>query len=333
MRSILVPVLCIAAACFAAEARGDKPMLYWSQTDFHSGTMQRSPLAGEKGVFRTVLRDIERPWGMALDLKARKMYWADYALGVIKRANLDGTDVETVVDKAREVFDIEIDFAEGKLYWVRCGAGDQSVMERANLDGGKRERLSWAGTHCFAAVAIDPVRRKVYWTQFHPEDRLRRANLDGTDIEDVVLGGVRSGGIALDTKAGKIYWTSDDQEISWANLDGSGASVLRKVDGNVMALLVDEKNGHLYWSLVDQDGLIQRGSLDGTGDVETVIKDSGPAFGMALDLDGGPDKLAAADAKPADGAKPADPAKPGEEAKKADDAKPLESEKPKDPRP
>lgn len=328
MRSMAMLVM-LAAAWATTDARGDKPMLYWTQTDFHSGSVQRSPLTGAVGVYRTVLRDIERPWGMVLDLKARKMYWVDYALGVIRRANLDGSDVETLVSGIKEVFDLDIDFAEGKMYWVRCGAGNQSVMERSNLDGSQRERLAWAGTHCFAAVTIDAASRKIYWTQFHPEDRLRRANLDGSKIEDVVLGGVRSGGIALDTKAGKIYWTSDDQEISFADLDGTNAKVYRKVDGNVMALLVDEKNGKLYWSLVDQDGLIQRGNLDGSGEVETVIRDCGPAFGMALDLEGGPDKLAAppkpepTPAKPAEGATPAEPAKPAAGATPGEPTKPA----------
>ncbi len=37
------------------------------------------------------------PWGIALDLDSRKMYWANRDDGTIARANLDGTGAEVIV--------------------------------------------------------------------------------------------------------------------------------------------------------------------------------------------------------------------------------------------
>ena len=73
---------------------------------------------------------------------------------------------------------------------------------------------------------------KMYWTD-SGTDKISRANLDGTEVEDLVTG--LSGpllfhgpwGIALDVAAGKVYWTFWDTQniglgkIQRANLDGT----------------------------------------------------------------------------------------------------------------
>ena len=54
-------------------------------------------------------------------------------------------------------------------------------------------------------------------------DKIQRANLNGTNIEDIVTRGLRTPtGIAVDPEAGKLYWAdSGTDKIQRANLDGS----------------------------------------------------------------------------------------------------------------
>ena len=52
---------------------------------------------------------------------------------------------------------------------------------------------------------------------------IRRANLDGSNIEYLASGDPR--GLALDVVEGKIYWT-DAGKIQCANLDGSNIETL-----------------------------------------------------------------------------------------------------------
>ena len=47
---------------------------------------------------------------------------------------------------------------------------------------------------------------KIYWTDA-TLDKIQGANLDGTHVEDLVIGLSNSQGIALDVSAGKMYWT------------------------------------------------------------------------------------------------------------------------------
>ena len=67
---------------------------------------------------------------------------------------------------------------------------------------------------------------KMYWTEAH-NGKIQRADLDGTNIEDLVTGIHFGEGLALDVAAGKMYWSDPaDEMILRANLDGSSIEVL-----------------------------------------------------------------------------------------------------------
>jgi hypothetical protein len=66
----------------------------------------------------------------------------------------------------------------------------------------------------------------MYWTD-QATDKIQRANLDGTSVEDLVTGLSLPFGIALDVAAGKMYWTDYDiGKIQRANLDGTSVEDL-----------------------------------------------------------------------------------------------------------
>ena len=62
----------------------------------------------------------------------------------------------------------------------------------------------------------------MYWTDWET-DKIQRANLDGSQIEDLVTTGLDSpSSLALDVAGGKMYWIdAGTDKIQRANLDGS----------------------------------------------------------------------------------------------------------------
>ena len=65
---------------------------------------------------------------------------------------------------------------------------------------------------------------RMYWTD-SGTDKIQRANLDESNVEDLVTGLNEVRGIALDPAAGKIYWVDFwTDKIQRANLDGSNVS-------------------------------------------------------------------------------------------------------------
>ena len=128
---------------------------------------------------------------------------------------------------------------------------------------------------------------KLYWTEWDTES-IRRSNLDGSGVEDLVITGLDyPSSIALDAAGGKMYWTdAGTDRIQRSNLDGSGVEdlITTGLDGPG-GLALDVAGGKMYWT----DGIadkIQRSNLGGSG-VEDLITGLDAPGGLALDVAGG----------------------------------------------
>ena len=127
-------------------------------------------------------------------------------------------------------------------------------------------------------MALDPIAGHVYWTEFGT-DKIQRANLDGSNVEDLVTVGLdTTRGIDLDLEHGKMYWTDrGTDKIQRANLDGSNIETLATLtppvgDGAVHGISLDVYRGKMYW--VDNGTVrLQRANLDGT-QIETLLSGS-----------------------------------------------------------
>ena len=210
---------------------------------------------------------------------AQKMYWTDWDLGIIRRADLDGRNSEGLVPELHFPAIIALDVVSGKMYWDKG-----SSIQRANLDGSGIETLV-SGRVDPEGIALDVGTGKMYWTNRFSET-IQRANLDGSNEEIVLTGLGSTRGIALDVGAGKMYWAAYGSEtIRRANLDGSQVETLVAGVPFPQYIALDVGAGKMYWT--DSDGhRIQRANLDGTG-VETLVMDLVTPIGIALDVRAG----------------------------------------------
>ena len=154
------------------------------------------------------------------------------------------------------------------------------------------------GNNCSAAVRVTVSTApppatgtsKLYWTDWGT-DKIQRADLDGSNVEDLVSDAGLNGpdGLALDLSGGKIYWTNvGSNKIQRADLDGSNVEDLIASGLSVpYGLALDVSGGKMYWTN-RQTSKIQRADLDGTN-VEDLLTLSGLAFPgeLALDVSGG----------------------------------------------
>ena len=72
-------------------------------------------------------------------------------------------------------------------------------------------------------IAVDVVNHKVYWTEKTSDrsSRIRRANLDGSNVQQVKVLTNVSLSIAIDTSVGRIYLTDASGKVQRLNVDGS----------------------------------------------------------------------------------------------------------------
>ena len=117
---------------------GAESRIYWTEArDF--GWIQRSDLGGSNiGSLLTTKLEV-KPNRIALDPVLGQIYWTEVGVeadgegGSIRRANLDGSDVETLTTGLQDPFDLALDLFEHKMYWT-------------DLRGGTIQRAAWMGT-------------------------------------------------------------------------------------------------------------------------------------------------------------------------------------------
>lgn len=153
----------------------------------------------------------------------------------------------------------------------------------------------------FAAFALTNVlgigaanaQQKMYWTN-RGQHKIQRANLDGSNIEDLVMTGDSEPlSIAIDLAAGKMYWTeyNDDRilrRIRCANLDGSQIQDLVTNMLRPQGIALDVPQGKMYWT----EGpatlpVIRRANLDGSNIEDLVTANISAPDGLTLDLAAG----------------------------------------------
>ena len=215
-----------------ADAAGDVAKLNIFYLDVTGGRVMTAN--AQNPVARVLVASAgQGPDGVAVDVGGGHIYWTGMGVpsandGFIKRSNLDGTNVQTLVPAGGTYTpkQIKLDLAGGKMYW-----SDREGMRvmRANLDGSSIETLVTTGqtdadrmnhANWCVGIALDLARGYVYWSQKGPDNghvgSLRRAHIaipagqtsvTRTDIEILYTGLPEPIDIDLDLTAGYIYWT------------------------------------------------------------------------------------------------------------------------------
>ena len=221
--------------CLTAASPALADTIYW--TDFgDNGTGGISRADTDTLEIETVIPDgLSTPYRIAIDPLGGKMYWTGYAFGGgVQRANLDGSEVESIVWTCMAM-GIAVDGAGGKLYWNTSGD-----VWRANLDGSGIELLFSADEPGFIQdLALDLLNQKIYFSNWSAlpgsYGRLQRANLDGSDIEDV-RPEIRNGpiGIAVERNPSAentdLNWSGHEAEFQISAVDPSSEFKMRALD-------------------------------------------------------------------------------------------------------
>ena len=163
-----------------------------------------------------VLPGIPTPIGIAVDAAHGKMYWTDTD-NEIRRANLDGTDVENLIKQPSiaDLSGIVVDAAHNRLYFSfvnpLVNTSRPGGIGSANLDGSNFQIAVPALVNP-QGLGLDPS-GNLYWADV---DRIQHAPIGGT-AQDLVTGLNRPFGLALDVPDQMVFWTD------------SGAGVIEQV--------------------------------------------------------------------------------------------------------
>jgi sugar lactone lactonase YvrE len=232
-----------------------------------------------------------------------RLYWADQWSGQILSANLDGTDVQSIVQRpivheptVLGPHRLAMDEARGILYWTDTA---ESAVFRTKLGTGLVEPLVQLPAGSYPReIELDLAASKVYWSAGNAGNTenggIFRANLDGTNIEPLLVD-ASVAGIDLDVVSGHVFFTQFSCEsggscVKRIDLDGSSLETLiPSAVGDIDAIEVDVAGGKLYYN--DEDnGMFYKANLDGTN-VERFINFEFESTGHGLALDAANGKI------------------------------------------
>jgi DNA-binding beta-propeller fold protein YncE len=242
--------------------------LYWTNMGnpkANDGTLFRSDLDG--GNLTTIIAPggTFTPKQLQIDKPRGKLYWSDREGMRVMRANLDGSDIETLVDTSKGdprpgvdatkwCVGIAIDADAGKLYWSQKGgdnAGEGSIL-RANLDIPRGQsptnradiELLYDQLPEPIDLDLDSRSRLLYWTDRGDPPRgntVNRAPLDAPGDKrpapEIVFSHLMEAiGLALDPKHDRMFITDFGGSVYSANLDGSDPKTLLIAEGNLTGI-------------------------------------------------------------------------------------------------
>lgn len=221
------------------------------------------------GTLTDVIQSPEIPRGVAVDRAGGKIYWSEGWAHQIKRANLDGSGMEVIVNNSSNVYstplDLELDLKGQKIYWTDPGL---KRVFRADLNGANPQQVSKGGAAL--GLTLDQDRGKVYFTEGAglSAARILSVNPDGTGLTVLFDTATLPNRDLMDIEAAgdKLYWING-KEVERCNLDGSGRGVLLGGLSNPRGLEIDRAANKVYWT---EENKIRRANLDGSG-VETIF--------------------------------------------------------------
>jgi DNA-binding beta-propeller fold protein YncE len=246
--------------------------MYWTNMGnpkANDGSILRSDLDGKNMTTIVAPGGTFTPKQLQIEKRTGKLYWCDREGMRVMRANLDGSNIETVVDASegdprpgpdarKWCVGIAVDAAGGKFYWTQKGDDNagQGRIFRANIElprgasPANRQDIELLYDNLPEPIDLDldVAHRVMYWTDRGDPPRgntVNRAPMDPApgnrkDPEILVSHLMEGIGLALDLKGGRMFITDLAGTVYSANLDGSNKKTLLFAEGNLTGIAYAE---------------------------------------------------------------------------------------------
>jgi DNA-binding beta-propeller fold protein YncE len=243
--------------------------VYWTNMGVppaNDGSIERVDLNGGNRTTIVPSGGTYTPKQLHFDAVNRKLYWSDREGMRVMRCDLDGSNIETLVQTGQGDMDrrdetnwcvgVAIDHVGGHLYWTQKGPSDAGLgrILRAGIDLPAGESASSRSDIEVVFkdlpepidLEIEPATRTLYWTDRGDPphgNTVNRAQLDtiGLSEPEIMFTHLMEGiGIALDPAHNRMFVTDLGGNIWVAALDGTGNRPLRGVQGNLTGIAYAE---------------------------------------------------------------------------------------------
>src|SRR5246127_3580151 len=243
--------------------------IYWtnmgSSPGVNDGSIERADIDGKNRKMIVPPGGTFTPKQIQLDKRNGKLYWCDREGMRVMRSNLDGSQIETLVeagrgdadrrDQTRWCVGITIDPERQQIYWTQKGPdnGNQGRIFRAGLEipkGGtaaNRSDIEVFFDHLPEPIdlELDLRNRVLYWTDRGDPPRGNTVNRPSIDAKpqapEILITHLMEGiGIALDVPGDRMFVTDFAGSVYSARLDGSDERNFLSAQGNLTGIAYAE---------------------------------------------------------------------------------------------
>ena len=239
--------------------------IYWTNMgvpSLNDGSIERVDLDGKDRRVIVPKGATHTPKQIHLDKANGKLYWCDREGMRVMRANLDGSEIETLVqtgagdadarDLTRWCVGITIDPKRGQVYWTQKGPdnANKGRLLRAGIDIPKGQTATnrtdievwFDGLPEPIDLELDLEKRVLYWTDRGDPplgNTVSRASVDAPSGQtpEIVFDHLMEGiGIALDVPGNRMFMTDLGGSVYTAKLDGSDKQPVLFAQGNLTGI-------------------------------------------------------------------------------------------------
>jgi hypothetical protein len=241
--------------------------IYWTNMgSVHAddGSIERADLDGRNRIVIVPQGITHTPKQIHLHKEGRKLYWCDREGMRVMRANLDGSQPETLVETGRGADDrrdqtrwcvgITVDPRFRKIYWTQKGPDDAGLgrLFRAGIDipkgesAAKRSDIELVFDQLPEPIdlELDVTNRLLYWTDRGDAPRgntVNRAAIDMGSAPEIVMAHLMEGiGLALDVPRNRMFVTDFGGSVYTADLDGKNKRTVVYAQGNLSGIAYAE---------------------------------------------------------------------------------------------
>jgi len=235
--------------------------IYWTNMGnpaANDGSIERADLDGTNRKTIVPPGATFTPKQLKLDKQGGKIYWSDREGMRVMRANLNGSQIETLVDTSegetrpgrdatKWCVGIAVDHDGGKVYWTQKGGDNASEgrIFRANLEIPEgKNAANRPDIELFLDRLPEPIdldldlnNRIIYWTdRGNPPqgNTVSRASLDNGKDQQILVNDLMEGiGLSLDLRNGRMFFADLGGSVYSSKLDGSEKKALVFAGGNL----------------------------------------------------------------------------------------------------
>ncbi|RWS26517.1 low-density lipoprotein receptor-related protein 2-like protein, partial [Leptotrombidium deliense] len=164
-----------------------------------------------------------------IDVQVAKSYifWVEYNSGEVNgifRVKPDGSDRKHIISEgigSNGIRGIAVDWISGNLYFTNVFP-HETYIEVAWLDGNNRKVLVKTTTDAPRELAVNPIKRLLYWIDYGQFPKIEKSYLDGSNRKPIVVTGISNPrDLTIDIETHDVFWV-DAREDAIQKVSFSG---------------------------------------------------------------------------------------------------------------